>query len=48
MTAKNSLKQIEMELAENERHLDMYAHEMGVSSAPGEFAYYRDRRSARS
>ena len=43
MTAKDSFEHIEMELAENERHLDMYAHEMGVSSAPGEFEYYQEK-----
>ena len=43
MTAKDLLKQIETELAENERHLDMYAHEMGVSSAPGESDYYQEK-----
>lgn len=37
------LKELEAEIAENERHLDRYAHEMGVTSAPGESEYYQEK-----
>lgn len=37
------LKEVEAAIAENEHHMDRYAHEMGVSSAPGEYAYYEAR-----
>jgi len=34
------VKQLEIELARNERHIDRYTHEMGVSRAPGEYEFY--------
>jgi len=34
------VKQLEIELARNERHIDRYTHEMGVSRAPGEYKFY--------
>ena len=37
------LKELEAEFAENERHLDRYAHEMEQSSAPGETEYYHEK-----
>ena len=40
---KLALKEVEAALAENERHMDRYAQEIGVSSAPGEYEYYEAR-----
>ena len=40
---KLTLAQLEEQLAETERHLDRYAHEMNSSTAPGERDYYEEK-----
>ena len=37
------VKQLEIELARNERHIDRYTHEMGVSCAPGGYEFYESK-----
>ena len=38
-----TLKILEQQLAENERHMDRYAHEMQSSNVPGEYEYFEGK-----
>ena len=40
---KLTLKKIEGQLAENERHMECYAHEIQTSTVPGESDYYEEK-----
>ena len=40
---KLTLNQIEMHLADIERHIDYYVQEIRTSTAPGEYAFYLEK-----